>query len=71
MRLRGAQALVDIANENVKTEQGLVDLTQALQEKGLTTGLDVENARAQLTTPELTTLRRFAARFTGNNRLAS
>jgi len=48
VRLRGAQALVDIANENVKTEQGLVDLTQALQEKGLTTGLDVENARAQL-----------------------
>ena len=48
IQLRGAQALVDIANENVKTEQGLVDLTQALQEKGLTTGLDVENARAQL-----------------------
>lgn len=48
IQLRGAQALVDIANENVKTEQGLLDLTQALQEKGLTTGLDVENAKAQL-----------------------
>ena len=48
VQLRGAQALVNIANENVKTEQGLLELTQTLQEKGLTTGLDVENARAQV-----------------------
>jgi NodT family efflux transporter outer membrane factor (OMF) lipoprotein len=48
IQLRGAQALVNIANENVKTEQGLLELTQTLQEKGLTTGLDVENARAQV-----------------------
>jgi NodT family efflux transporter outer membrane factor (OMF) lipoprotein len=48
IQLRGAQALVDIANENVKTEQGLLELTQTLQEKGLTTGLDVENAKAQV-----------------------
>jgi NodT family efflux transporter outer membrane factor (OMF) lipoprotein len=48
IQLRGAQALVNIANENVKTEQGLLELTQTLQEKGLTTGLDVENAKAQV-----------------------
>ena len=46
--MRGAQALLNIANENLKTEQSLLDLTQTRQEKGLTTGLDVENAAAQV-----------------------
>ncbi|MGO8801412.1 MAG: efflux transporter outer membrane subunit [Roseiarcus sp.] len=48
IQLRGAQALLNNANENLKVEQSLLDLTQTRQEKGLTTGLDVENAAAQV-----------------------
>ncbi len=48
VQLRGAQALINNANENLKVEQDLLDLTRTRQEKGLTTGLDVENAAAQV-----------------------
>ncbi len=48
IQLRGAQALLNNANENLKVEQDLLDLTRTRQEKGLTTGLDVENAAAQV-----------------------
>jgi NodT family efflux transporter outer membrane factor (OMF) lipoprotein len=48
IQLRGAQALLNNANENLKIEQSLLDLTRTRQEKGLTTGLDVENAAAQV-----------------------
>jgi NodT family efflux transporter outer membrane factor (OMF) lipoprotein len=48
IQLRGAQALLANAKENLKVEQDLLDLTRTRQEKGLTTGLDVENAAAQV-----------------------
>jgi NodT family efflux transporter outer membrane factor (OMF) lipoprotein len=48
IQLRGAQALLNNAYENLKVEQDLLQLTQTRQEKGLTTGLDVENAAAQV-----------------------
>ena len=48
IQLRGAQALLDNAGENLKIERDLLDLTRTRQEKGLTTGLDVENAAAQV-----------------------
>ncbi|WP_158817683.1 efflux transporter outer membrane subunit [Methylocapsa sp. S129] len=48
IELRGAQALLGNANENLKIERDLLDLTRTRQEKGLTTGLDVENAAAQV-----------------------
>jgi len=47
-QLRGAQALLKNANDNLKIEQDLLQLTQTRQQKGLTTGLDVENAAAQV-----------------------
>ena len=48
IQLRGAQALLNNAKENLKVEQDLLELTRTRQEKGLTTGLDVENAAAQV-----------------------
>jgi NodT family efflux transporter outer membrane factor (OMF) lipoprotein len=48
IQLRGAQALLNNANQNLKVEQDLLQLTRTRQEKGLTTGLDVENAAAQV-----------------------
>lgn len=48
IQLRGVQALIGSANENLKVDQDLLDLTRTRQEKGLTTGLDVENAAAQV-----------------------
>jgi NodT family efflux transporter outer membrane factor (OMF) lipoprotein len=48
IELRGAEALRKNAYENLKIEQDLLQLTQTRQEKGLTTGLDVENAAAQV-----------------------
>jgi NodT family efflux transporter outer membrane factor (OMF) lipoprotein len=48
IQLRGAQALLNNAGENLKIEQDLLQLTRTRQEKGLTTGLDVENAAAQV-----------------------
>ncbi len=48
IQLRGAQALLANADDNVKIAHDLLDLTRTRQEKGLTTGLDVENASAQV-----------------------
>jgi NodT family efflux transporter outer membrane factor (OMF) lipoprotein len=48
IQLRGVQALLNNTNENLKIEQDLLQLTRTRQEKGLTTGLDVENAAAQV-----------------------
>jgi NodT family efflux transporter outer membrane factor (OMF) lipoprotein len=48
IQFRGVQALLSNARENLKVEEDLLGLTRTLQEKGLTTGLDVENAAAQV-----------------------
>ena len=48
VQLRGTQTLLKIANDNLKIEQDILQLTQTRQQKGLTTGLDVENAAAQV-----------------------
>jgi NodT family efflux transporter outer membrane factor (OMF) lipoprotein len=48
IQLRGAQALLANANENLQIERDLLKLTQDRQAKGVTTGLDVENAAAQV-----------------------
>ncbi|MEJ0092617.1 MAG: efflux transporter outer membrane subunit [Methylocella sp.] len=46
--LRGAQTQIAIANENLKSSSDILQLTKTRAEKGLTTGLDVENAAAQV-----------------------
>jgi multidrug efflux system outer membrane protein len=46
--LRGAQALTAAQQENVRTAQEALGLTQKRQRQGLTTSLDVEQARTQL-----------------------
>ncbi len=48
VQLRGAQALTASQQENVRTAQAAFDLTQKRQRQGLTTELDVEQARTQL-----------------------
>jgi NodT family efflux transporter outer membrane factor (OMF) lipoprotein len=48
VQLRGAQALLANANENLKIESDLLTLTQDRQAKGISTGLDVENAAAEV-----------------------
>ena len=48
IQLRGAQAQIRIAEDNVKIDQEILGLTQQRQAKGVTTGLDVENAAAQV-----------------------
>jgi multidrug efflux system outer membrane protein len=48
VQLRGAQALAASQQENVRTAQETLDLTQRRQQHGLTTDLDVEQARTQL-----------------------
>ncbi|MCK8786725.1 efflux transporter outer membrane subunit [Roseomonas sp. NAR14] len=50
--LRGAQALLASQRENVATAQGVLDLTRRRRQQGLTTELDVENARAQVETQQ-------------------
>jgi len=47
VQLRGAQALTASQQENVRTAQAAFDLTQRRQRQGLTTELDVEQARTQ------------------------
>ncbi len=47
-QLRGAQALLASQQENVRAAQEALDLTTRRQQSGLTTDLDVEQARAQL-----------------------
>ena len=48
VQLRGAQALTATQQENVRTAQEALDLTLKRQRQGLTTALDVEQARTQL-----------------------
>src|SRR5579859_1754084 len=50
IQLRGAQAQLQIARDNVKTAQQGLDLTQQRAAGGVTTDLDVANAAAQLRT---------------------
>jgi multidrug efflux system outer membrane protein len=52
VQLRGAQALAGSQQENVRTAQAALDLTQKRQRQGLTTELDVEQARTQLADTE-------------------
>jgi len=46
--LRGAQAAAAITDENLKAEQDILQLTRDRQQRGLTTGLDVESAASQV-----------------------
>jgi NodT family efflux transporter outer membrane factor (OMF) lipoprotein len=46
IELRGTQTVLGITQQNLKSAQQLVDLTVERQEAGLTTSLDVANARA-------------------------
>ncbi len=48
VQLRGAQALAASQQENVRIARDAFDLTQRRQQHGLTTDLDVEQARTQL-----------------------
>jgi NodT family efflux transporter outer membrane factor (OMF) lipoprotein len=48
IQLRGTQTLIRIANDNLKIERDILQLTQTRQQKGLTSSLDVENAAAQV-----------------------
>ena len=48
--LRGAQAQERIADEDIKVEQGIVQLTQRRYKQGLASYLDVDNAQTQLDT---------------------
>jgi len=48
VQLRGAQALKASQEENVAAAQGNLELTQRRQQNGLTTELDVDQARTQL-----------------------
>lgn len=48
VNLRGTQAQIKIAKDNLKIEQEILDVTRVRQDKGLVTGLDVESAAAQV-----------------------
>jgi len=48
IQLRGIQDQIAIANENLKSATEILNLTHARTEKGLVTGLDQENAAAQV-----------------------
>jgi NodT family efflux transporter outer membrane factor (OMF) lipoprotein len=48
IQLRGAQTQIQIANDNLRVDQDILYLTRDRQLKGLSTGLDVENAAAQV-----------------------
>ena len=48
VNLRGTQAQIKIAQDNIKVEQEILDVTHTRMEKGLVTGLDVESAAAQV-----------------------
>jgi outer membrane protein, multidrug efflux system len=47
-QLRGFQRRLEIANKNIKTQQGTLDLTRTRAKAGLATELDVSRAAAQL-----------------------
>ena len=46
--LRGTQELIRIAKANLKVDQEILSVTKVRQEKGLVTGLDVEQAASQV-----------------------
>ena len=48
IQLRGAQAQIAISNDNLKTTNDILQLTQTRAATGLTNQLDVENAAAQV-----------------------
>ena len=48
VNLRGTQAQIKIAQDNIRVEQEILDVTRTRMEKGLVTGLDVESAAAQV-----------------------
>lgn len=48
IQLRGTQALIRIANDNLRIQRDILQLTQTRQQTGLTTSLDVESAAAQV-----------------------
>ncbi len=48
MRLRGVQMQIKIARDNLVTARQILDVTKTRSQRGLTTGLDVEDAAAQV-----------------------
>lgn len=52
VQLRGAQALTQSQQENVRTARSAFDLTSKRERQGLATDLDAEQARTQLATTE-------------------
>lgn len=48
MQLRGVQMQIKIAKDNLKTARQILDVSRTRSERGLTTGLDVEDAAAQV-----------------------
>ena len=48
VNLRGEQAQIKIARDNIKVEEEILNVTRVRMEKGLVTGLDVESAAAQV-----------------------
>ncbi len=52
VQLRGTQALIQIARDNIAVEKEILGVARVRQEKGLTTGLDTESAAAQVASVE-------------------
>ncbi len=52
MQLRGTQALIRIARDNIVVEKEILGVAKVRQDKGLTTGLDTESAAAQVASVE-------------------
>ena len=48
VNLRGTQTLIRIAKDNLKVDEEILNVTKVRQEKGLVTGLDVEQAASQV-----------------------
>jgi len=48
IQLRGVQAQIGILNDNIASSEDILKLTQSRAAGGMTTGLDVENAAAQV-----------------------
>jgi NodT family efflux transporter outer membrane factor (OMF) lipoprotein len=48
MQLRGVQMQIKIASDNLVTERQILELTHTRSQRGLVTGLDVEDAAAQV-----------------------
>ena len=48
VNLRGTQTLIRIARDNLKVDEDILAVTRARAEKGLTTGLDTEQAASQV-----------------------